>query len=90
MHIFICRLNTWESLESGNGTNFINLYCVGLESMSGLKMKYRKKDRTLIVWEECCICKKVKDGDVAETGRNPLKHVSRMRVRMADPRIERG
>jgi hypothetical protein len=26
------------------------------------KMKYRKKNRTLIVWEECCVCKKVKEG----------------------------
>jgi hypothetical protein len=25
------------------------------------KVKYRKRDRTLIVWEECCICRKVKE-----------------------------
>jgi len=36
-HIFIYRLNTWESAESGTGTNFINLYCVGSESMNGFK-----------------------------------------------------
>ncbi|HSR11457.1 MAG TPA: hypothetical protein VLS90_08410 [Thermodesulfobacteriota bacterium] len=24
-------------------------------------MRYRKKDRMLIVWEECSICKRVKD-----------------------------
>ncbi len=26
------------------------------------KMKYRKRDRMLIVWEECTVCKKVKEG----------------------------
>ena len=26
-----------------------------------VKVKYRKKDRTLIVWEECLICRKVKE-----------------------------
>lgn len=26
-----------------------------------VKIKYRKKDRTLIVWEECLICRKVKE-----------------------------
>lgn len=26
-----------------------------------MKMKYRKKDRMLIVWEECCRCHKVKE-----------------------------
>jgi len=27
-----------------------------------IQVKYRKMDRTLLVWEECRICKKVKEG----------------------------
>jgi hypothetical protein len=26
-----------------------------------IKVKYRKRDRLLIVWEECSVCKKVKE-----------------------------
>lgn len=36
------------------------LFCwIGIHKWT--KVKYRKKDRTLIVWEECRICKKVKE-----------------------------
>lgn len=35
------------------------LFLLGIHKW--VKVKYRKKDRMLIAWEECCICKKVKD-----------------------------
>jgi hypothetical protein len=47
------RINKWF-------TFYKSLLCLaGVHEW--VKVKYRKKDRMLIAWEECCICKKVKD-----------------------------
>ncbi len=41
--ILMCRPNSWGLLKPGNGTNFINLYYVGSESMNGLRSNTERK-----------------------------------------------
>ncbi len=52
--MIICKKGKWYEF-------YKRFLCrIGIHAWT--EMKYRKKDRMLIVWEECSLCQKVKGG----------------------------
>jgi hypothetical protein len=68
MPLLIYPLRVWESLGSSIGTKFINLYCVGSESMNGFKSNTEKWTGRYSSGKNAVYVKRLKTVDVAEIG----------------------